>query len=178
MTIDGIFDHTSGIPDAEIHQHYTALLSRGSAILFGRTTYQLMEYWRTIEENPTEDPAMNDFANAINKIPKVVFSNTLKNVDWENASIATQTLAETITALKQLPGKDLLIGSRSLIIQLLKLGLIDEFQLCIYPVVAGIGKPLFEELNIRTLFKLRHTKTFQGGAIMLFYEPVRINEMT
>ena len=50
MTLDGFCDHTAIIPDEEIHQHYTELLSKGDAILYGRITYQLMEYWRTSGE--------------------------------------------------------------------------------------------------------------------------------
>ena len=54
MTLDGVYDHTAGIPDEEIHQHYTELLGQGSVILYGRTTYQLMEFWRTLLEKPSE----------------------------------------------------------------------------------------------------------------------------
>jgi len=171
MTLDGIFDHTAGIPDAEIHQHYTELMDQGDAILYGRTTYQLMEYWRQFLENPSEEKSMNDFAIAIDKIPKIVFSHTLTTVDWKSATIANRDLEETVLALRQQPGKAIFVGSRSLIIQLMKLNLIDELQLCIYPVVAGSGMPLFENLNDRTIFKLLKTKTFKGGAIILYYEP-------
>jgi dihydrofolate reductase len=171
MTLDGICDHTAGLPDEEIHQHYTELLGQGDAILYGRTTYQLMEFWRTFLENPSEEKSMNDFAKAIDKIPKVVFSHTLKNVDWKSATIANRNLKETVLELRQQPGSDILIGSRSLIIQLMKLNLIDEYQICVYPVVAGNGLPLFEEISDRTILKLVKTKIFQGGAIMLYYEP-------
>ena len=171
MTLDGIFDHTAGIPDAEIHQHYTELMDQGDAILYGRTTYQLMEYWRQFLENPSEEKSMNDFAIAIDKIPKIVFSHTLTTVDWKSATIANRDLEETVLALRQQPGKAIFVGSRSLIIQLMKLNLIDELQLCIYPVVAGSGMPLFENLNDRTIFKLLKTKTFSGGSIILYYEP-------
>ena len=171
MTIDGSYDHTAGLPDEEIHQHYTELLHQGDAILYGRTTYQLMEYWRTFLEKPSEEKSMNDFAIAINNIPKIVFSRTLNKVDWKSATIANRDLKETVLELKQQSGKDILVGSRSLIIQLMKLNLIDQFQLCIYPVVAGNGLPLFENMNDRTIFKLVNTKTFNGGAVMLYYEP-------
>jgi dihydrofolate reductase len=171
MTLDGICDHTAGIPDEEIHQHYTELLGQGDAILYGRTTYQLMEFWRTFLENPSEKKSMNDFAIAIDKIPKIVFSHTLKNVDWKSATIAKRDLKDEVLELKQQSGKDIFIGSRSLIIQLIKLDLIDEFQLCIYPVVEGKGLLLFENINDRTIFKLVKTKTFNGGAVILYYQP-------
>lgn len=173
MTLDGICDHTAGIPDEEIHQHYTDLLGQGAAILYGRTTYQLMEYWRQFLENPSEEKSMNDFATAIDKIPKIVFSHTLKKVDWQTASLAKGALKDEVLALKQSRnrGKNMLVGSRSLIIQLLKLNLIDELQLCIHPMVEGKGQPLFENIHDRIVFKLAKTKTFDKGAVVLYYQP-------
>lgn len=171
MTIDGFCDHTAGLPDAEIHQHYTDLLGEGDAILYGRTTYQLMEFWRTVLENPSEEESMNDFAAAIDKIPKIVFSRTLKNIDWKSATIAKRDLKDEVLELKQQSGKDIFVGSRSLIIQLLKLGLIDEFQICIHPLVEGNGLPLFEHINDRIIFNLVKTRTFKGGAVILYYQP-------
>jgi dihydrofolate reductase len=171
MTLDGFCDHTAGLPDEEIHQHYTELLSQAGVILYGRITYQLMEFWRTLVENPSDEKSMNDFAIAIDKIPKIVFSHTLKDIDWDTARLSDKSIEEEVLELKQQSGKDILIGSRSLIIQLMKLNLIDEFQLCIHSVVAGSGLPLFENINDRTIFKLIKTKTFIGGAVTLYYEP-------
>ena len=171
MTLDGVCDHTAGIPDEEIHQHYTELLGQGDAILYGRITYQLMEFWRPFVESPSGEKSMDDFAVVIDKIHKIVFSHTLKNIEWESATVANRTLEEEVLALKQQAGKDILVGSRSLIIQLMKLNLIDEFQLCVYPVVAGSGLPLFENMNDRTILKLIKTKTFSGGAVILYYGP-------
>ena len=130
-----------------------------------------MEFWRTLLENPSEEKSMNDFAVAINKIPKIVFSHTLKNVEWESATVAKRDLKEEVVELRKQPGKDILVGSRSLIIQLMNLNLIDEYQLCIYPVVAGKGLPLFENIDERTIFKLIKIKSFSGGAVILYYEP-------
>jgi dihydrofolate reductase len=176
MTLDGFCDHTAGIPDDEIHQHYAALLSNADTILYGRITYQLMEYWRTLLENPSDEKSMNDFAIAIDKIPKIVFSHTLKHVEWKSASLANRDIEEEVLELKQQSGKDIFVGSRSLIIQLMKLNLLDEFQLCIHPVIAGTGLPLFENIKDRTVLKLIKTKTFSGGAVTLYYEPT--NEKT
>ncbi len=176
MTLDGICDHTAGIPDEEIHQHYTELLGQGDAILYGRTTYQLMEFWRTFLENPSEEKSMNDFALAIDKIPKIVFSHTLKNVDWESAAIAKRDLKDEVLELMQSHNggsKDIFVGSRSLIIQLMKLNLIDEFQLCIYPMVEGKGLLLFDKIKTRINFRLLKTKTFGSGAVVLYYKAIR-----
>ena len=176
MTLDGFCDHTAGIPDEEIHQHYTELLNEGDAILYGRITYQLMEYWQPLVKNPSGEKTMDDFAMAIDKIPKIVFSHTLKNVEWESAKLTNRAIEEEVLELKQQPGRDILVGSRSLIIQLMKLNLIDEYQLCVHPVVVGSGLPLFENINDRTILKLIKTKTFSGGAVTLYYEPT--NEKT
>ncbi len=143
MTLDGFCDHTAGLPDEEIHQHYTELLGQADLILYGRITYQLMEFWRTLLENPSDEKSMNDFAVAIGKIPKIVFSHTLKDVEWDSAKLSNKSLEEKVLELKQWPGRDVLVGSRSLIIQLMKLNLIDEYQLCVHPVVAGNGLSLF-----------------------------------
>jgi len=105
-------------------------------------------------------------------VPKIVFSHTLKDTGWHTAQLANQPIEELVQELKQQPGKDIFVGSRSLILQLLKLNLLDEFQLCVHPVVAGSGLPLFENTN-KTIFKLIKTKTFSNGAITLYYEPVK-----
>ena len=96
-TLDGICDHTAGLPDAEIHRHYQELLNEGEVILYGRITYQLMEFWQTVLEHPSEEKSMNDFALAIDKIQKIVFSNTLMNVTWNSAKLAEKDLEKTIT---------------------------------------------------------------------------------
>lgn len=178
MTLDGYCDHTAIIPDDEIHQHYADLLSGAGTLLYGRITYQLMEFWKTIVKNPTGNKAMDEFALIMDKVPKIVFSHTLKNVEpiaiaWESAKLANRVLEEEVLYLKQRSGKDIYVGSRSIIIQLMKLNLIDEFQLCVHPVIAGSGLPLFENLNDRTILKLIKSKTFSGGAIILYYEPTK-----
>jgi dihydrofolate reductase len=173
MTLDGFCDYTAGIPDEEIHQHYTDLLNEGDAILYGIITYQLMEYWQPLVKNPSGEKTMDDFAMAIDKIPKIVFSHTLKNVAWQSAKLANRAIEEEVLELKQQAGRDILVGSRSLIIQLMKLNFIDEYQLCVHPVVAGSGLPLFENINDRTILKFIKTKTFSGGAITLYYEPTK-----
>lgn len=171
MTLDGFCDHTAGLPDEEIHQHYTELLNDADVILYGSITYQLMTYWQTLLKTPSGEKSMDDFAAAIDKIQKIVFSHKLKNTGWDSARLSNQPIEEEVLKLKQQPGRAILVGSRSLIIQLMKLNLIDEYQLCVHPVVAGGGLPLFENISDRTILKLIKTKTFGGGAVTLYYEP-------
>lgn len=171
LTLDGYCDHTAIIPDDEIHQHYTDLLRNADAILYGRITFELMKYWQNVVENPTGNEAIDEFAVIMDHIPKIVFSHTLKDVEWETAKLASQTIKEEVLALKQQPGNDILVGSRSLIIQLMKLNLIDEYQFCVHPLVAGSGLPLFENSSDRITFRLIKTKTFGSGAVSLYYRP-------
>jgi dihydrofolate reductase len=172
MTLDGFCDHTSGIPDDEIHFHYADLLRDAGVALYGRTTYQLMEFWRSVLEHPTGEKSMDDFAVAIDATPKLVFSRTLESVDWESASLARRDLGTEVNELKQQPGKDIFVCSPSLIVELTQLHLIDEYQICIHPVVAGGGLPLFKDISERILLKLVKTKPFSGGSIILYYEPI------
>src|SRR5258705_10344707 len=171
MTLDGFCDHTAGIPDEEIHHHYADLLNNAGVILYGRITYQLMQFWQTLLKNPSGEKSMDDFAVAIDKIPKIVFSNTLKSTEWESATLSNQPIEDVVLKLKQQSGKDIFVGSRSLIIQLMKLNLIDEYQIMVHPVVAGSGLPLFENVHDRTILKFIKTKAFSGGAVALYYAP-------
>jgi dihydrofolate reductase len=170
MTLDGYSDHTAIIPDEEIHNHYSELLGMSGVILFGRITYQLMESsWPALVKKPSGIKSMDEFAVKIDNIPKIVFSRTMKDVAWDTAKLAKGDLADEVTKLKQMDGKDILVGSRSLIISLLNLNLIDELQLCIHPVILGKGTPLFININDKINLKLSKTKTFRSGAVLLYY---------
>ena len=171
MTLDGFCDHTAINPDASIHRHYTDLLSNAGTALYGRITYQLMEYWRPIVNQPTGESSMDEFALAINNIPKIVFSRTLKSVDWKSARLAEQDIESVVAALKKEKGKDILACSPSLIVALGKLNLIDEYQICVHPLVAGSGLPLFKNIDKRLELQLIQTKTFPSGAIIFYYRP-------
>jgi dihydrofolate reductase len=77
-----------------------------------------------------------------------------------------------LNELKKQQGRDILIGSRSLIVELINLDLIDELQLCIHPVIIGKGLPLFDKIKDRTILKLSRTKVFRSGAIIHYYNPI------
>ncbi len=172
MTLDGFCDHTAVIADDEMHQHYNELLRDAGTILFGRTTYQLMEsYWPSVVTNPTGNKPMDEFAVLIDNISKIVFSRTLRNVDWKNATLKKEVIEEEVLELKQQSGKDILVGSPSLIVALTHLDLIDEYQLSVQPIVLGSGLPLFKNVNDRIDLKLLKTKTFGCGAVILYYVP-------
>jgi len=172
MTVDGYCHHTAGFfADEELHYYYADLLNNAGCMVYGRTTYQLMQFWQTLLTNPSDDKSMNDFAISIDKVEKLIFSHTLKDTGWNTAKLANRPLDEEILELKKQSGKDIFVGSRSLIIQLLNSNLIDEFQLCIHPVVEGKGLPLFDQIQERTFFKLIKAKSLKSGATIFYYEP-------
>jgi dihydrofolate reductase len=108
MTLDGFCDHTALIADEEIHQHYNELLSNADTLLYGRITYQLMEsYWPSVVKNPTGNKPIDEFAVIIDNISKIVFSRTLKNVDWKNTKLKKEGIKEEVLELKQQAGKNI-----------------------------------------------------------------------
>ena len=172
MTVDGFCDHTAMLADDELHEHYNELLRNAGTLIYGRITYQLMEsYWPSVVKNPTGNKPTDEFAVLIDNIPKLVFSRTLKTVVWKNARLATRGIKDEILELKQQDGKDIFVGSPGLIVASMQLDLIDEYQLCVHPVIARKGLPLFKNINERKTLKLIKTKTLRSGQITLYYQP-------
>lgn len=174
MTLDGYCDHTAVTPDPGIHQHYTNLLDQAGGILYGRITFQLMEFWKEFLHNPSGQPAMDDFARAIDRIPKWVFSKTLTSVDWPSARLMGAELEQAVQAIRQMDGQDWLVGSPGLIVECARKGWLDEFQICVHPVLAGSGRFLFADLGVRQDLKFAGQISFPGGAQVLKYRTVSL----
>jgi dihydrofolate reductase len=175
MTLDGFCDHTAMIADEEMHQHYNELLKNAGTLIYGRITYQLMESsWPSIVKKPTGNKSIDEFAVTMDNIPKVVFSRTLQHVEWKTARLAKRDLTEEASELKQQPGREILVGSPSLIVSLMNLDLIDEFQLCVQPIILGNGLSLLKNIDHRIDLKLLKTKSLKSsGSIVLYYEPTK-----
>jgi dihydrofolate reductase len=174
VTLDGYCNHEAMIADDEIHDHYNDLLRNAGALIYGRITYQLMEsYWPAIVKEPTGNKPADDFAVLIDDIPKIVYSRTLRSVDWKNTTLKHEIIKDEIVELKQQTGKDIFVGSPSMIVALGDLKLIDEYQLAVQPIVLGSGLPLFKNIRDRIDLKLFNTKIFGCGAIALYYEPTK-----
>lgn len=172
VTLDSFCDHTAVIADEELHENFNELFHSADTIIFGRKTYELMESsWPLIVKEPTGMKAMDEFAVLIDNIHKIVFSNTLKDVEWKNTKLANGNLKEEVLKLKKTPGKNILVGGPTLITTLMNLGMIDEFRFCVQPIVLGNGLPLFKNITDRIDLRLVNTKTYGSGVIMLCYEP-------
>ena len=172
MTLDGFCDHTAGIADEELHQHYNDLLRNADTLLYGRITYQLMEsYWPSVVKNPTGNKPIDEFAVLIDNISKWVFSRTLRKVTWKNTALKNEVTKEEILELKRQEGKNILVGSPTLIVTMAQLNLIDEYQLAVHPIILGRGLPLFKNIRDKINLTLLKTKTFGSGVAALYYEP-------
>lgn len=171
MSLDGFCDHDKMSADDEVHEHYSEVLRGADIAMWGRVTFQLMEYWRSAAANPTGNRATDDFAATIDGMNKVVYSRTLDGVDWPNTELKREIDVDEMEALKQQNGNYILVGSRSLIVGFSKLRLIDEYQIVIHPAIIGNGLTLFKDIGERIDLKLVKTKIFGSGAVLHCYEP-------
>jgi len=174
MTLNGCFKGPNG--DISWHKHgaeenrYAAeMLQSGNTLLFGRVTYEMMaSYW------PTQNAIKNDpiIAEGMNSADKIVFSSTLKKVEWNNTRLVKDNIEEEIKKMKQQPGKDMtLLGSGTIVTQLAERGLIDEYQIMVDPVVIGDGTQIFKDIRHKLDLKLTTARTFKSGAVLLCYQP-------
>ena len=169
-SINGFADHTTGIADDELHDFFTNLLNEVDVSLMGRKTYQLMAgYWPVAYKDPECTESIKRFADKFNAMKKIVFSNTLKSVEWQNSVLAEKDLISTVSELKKEKGKSISAGSISIGEQLLRHNLIDEFWFVIHPVIAGKGPRLFDEVNVSKNLQLIDSRKFDSGAIAVRY---------
>lgn len=181
MSLDGFVQGTNDWDigwvayNEELEKYAKEVTSTADTILWGRTTYHgMQQYWPTIPANPASSPHEIEHARWLDNTLKVVFSRTLDQVEWTNTKLVKSDIAEEIAALKQQPGRDILIlGSPRLAHLFMELGLIDEYRLTVSPVVLGNGLPLFRNVADRINLKLLQSQTFQSGALGLHYQQIR-----
>ena len=159
------------VTDDEFNEFAVEQINSVDTIMFGRATYEGMaSYWPTpfaIESDPVVAGMMND-------MPKIVFSKSLASADWQNTRLISGDPSEAIAALRQQPGKDLIIfGSNKLAGSFLDLGLIDEIRIIVAPVVLGEGISLFEGVKNKRSLKLLKSRVFSSGNVLNIYQPVK-----
>jgi dihydrofolate reductase len=166
---DGEIDWSA--PDEELHRFHNQQTQEIGAHLCGRRLYETMVYWETADENPSATEFELEFAGIWQRLPKIVFSKTLEKVEG-NARLVRDGVAEEVAKLKEQPGKDLAVGGAGLASTLIKLGLIDEYQLFVSPVVLGGGTPYFPVLEERIDLELVETRTFGSRVVYVRYRRV------
>jgi len=138
-------------------------LKSADMLLFGRVTYEGMAgYWSS---------AKGEIADRMNNIRKVVFSRTLEKASWNNTKLVKGNAAEEVAKLKEQNGKDLFIfGSANLSSTLMRHHLIDEYRLCLAPIVLGAGTPLFKASPETMKLKLIEARPLKSGGVILRYD--------
>jgi dihydrofolate reductase len=177
VTLDGCCDHRAMIADEDLHRNAAENIGRADALLFGRVTYEMMEAaWRPAAQTGARPDWMADwmvpFARKIDAAKKYVVSSTLDRVDW-NAELVRGDLAKAVQELKSESGNGLFVGGVKLPLALAELGLIDEYELVVQPVLAGHGPTLFAGLSKHVVLKLVSRLEFGSGAVAMRYEPNR-----
>jgi dihydrofolate reductase len=158
--------------DKEMEVHGKHVSDNVDTAIYGRVTYQMMaSFWPTVPSNPNSSQHELEHADWVEHVSKIVISESLDKAEWNNTTLIKDNIADEISKLKQQPGKDMMIfGSPRLSHNLMQLGLIDEFQLTLNPIVLGSGIPLFKDIKEKFKLKLLSSKPFDSGVIALHYQ--------
>ncbi|MCX4986566.1 dihydrofolate reductase family protein [Streptomyces sp. NBC_00572] len=168
---DGGFDWTA--PDDGVFRFWIDEIRGVGVHLLGRRLYETMLYWETADQDSSLDDAEREWAALWNPLPKVVFSTTLSTVQG-HARLASGGLAEEIERLRAEPGEgDIAIGGAALAAEAAALGLIDEYQIMVYPVLVGGGTPFFPRHERQVDLELVETRTFNSRVVYLRYRVAR-----
>jgi dihydrofolate reductase len=172
-------------PDCELNWHFnfwnqemtislTEQLAQSDTILLGRITYCAMAaYWPFRISDPLFFKEDITFADMMNSYRKIVFSKTLSTTQWNNSELVKGNISIVVPALKEQPGKNIIVyGSGKIVAALAEIDIVDEYQLWIHPVILDKGKLLFEDLQHTPVMKLLKTKKFRSGVILNHYEPI------
>jgi dihydrofolate reductase len=180
VTLDGFIagpnnemDWVGKLYDDAMGKYETDLVSSADTLILGRVTYQSFAgSWPNVPDNPSVSEGEKQYARQLNSMRKIVFSKTLDKAEWNNSTLMKEIVPEDIAKMKQEPGKDMIIyGSASIVQALTNLGLIDEYQLLVHPLVLGSGKPLFKDITKPVNLKLTRTENRKSGVVVLYYEP-------
>ncbi len=152
----------------EMGKYEDDIVNTADTLILGRVTYESFAgSWPYVPDKPDVSEGEKAYARKLNAMRKIVFSKTLKHAEWNNSQVFSEIDPEAIQRLKEEEGKDMLIyGSASIVQQLASLGLIDEYQLLVHPVILGGGKPLFKAKH---KLKLVSAKPFTSGVVLLTY---------
>jgi dihydrofolate reductase len=181
VSADGYFAAPDGsldwvVPEPELDRAAAQSLGGADTILFGRRTYESFEgFWpHAADEDPhaagRRSPELRAMGAWINEATKVVFSRTRTEVSWHNSRLLPELDPGGIEALKRQPGKDIMIfGSGSIVSQLTRHGLIDEYRFVVGPILLGGGRTLLDGVPQTTKLELLEATPYPSGNVVLRY---------
>ena len=172
VTLDGCVDHLEGIVDNETQAFFTQLMDESDAMLWGRTTYEMMEsYWPAVARGDMEaPPAIHEWAVKLEAKPKYVVSSTRKDYTWTNSHHIAGNLRKGVQKLKDESPAGVLLGSGKLATELDRLDLIDEYKFLVHPRIAGHGPTLFGGGLVSTRrLELVSTSKLRNGVVAMHY---------
>lgn len=178
VSLDGFVAGPAGEMDwisvnDEIFDFAAQRTNESDTALYGRVTYELMEsYWPTAADKPNASKHDIEHSTWYNQVDKIVLSNSLKGLQKDKTTVLSDDFHGKINALKQLPGKEIIIfGSPGATQSLMQHQLVDEFWLFINPVLIGEGIPLFKGIRERVNLKLVASTAFSSsGVVCMHYE--------
>ena len=171
ISVDGCVGHMSlPGPDEEVGGYFNDLMRDADLIAYGRKMYEIMfPYWA--DESNWADDLDTDFGKRLTAFNKVVFSRTLANAEYNTRIVSTDPVEELLK-LKQASGKNIYVGTVSMLPQLAQAGVIDEYHFVVVPVIVGQGPHLVDDYTLAEKLNLElvATKTFKSGWIALHYK--------
>lgn len=172
VTLDGCLDHQEGIADDETHAHFTRLMDECGAMLWGRTTYEMMEtYWPDVARGDVDaPPAMREWALKLEAKSKHVVSSTRSDFRWNNSHHVVGDLRTAVQELKDQTPRGVLLGSGTLATELDRLDLVDEYKFLVHPMITGHGPTLYHRgLPSTRRLDLVSAEPFSNGAVAMHY---------
>ena len=173
VTLDGVIDASEGwfapasgdSDQADLEAALREQREGADALLLGRVTFEeLRGYWPRKEDDTT---GISDY---LNEVSKYVVSTTLDDPQWEHTEVVRDPVVERVRALKSEPGRDIVVtGSMTLVRELIRSGLVDEYRLFVHPVVLGRGGRLFTDGTSLPRLALVEAQPFRSGVVLLRY---------
>jgi dihydrofolate reductase len=170
---EGKFDWTA--PNDDVFRFITNLMRADGTHLYGRRMYETMMVWETDPRFAAESPLMNDFAEVWQSAGKIVYSSTLASVSTRNTQLERNFDPEYIRHLKETVDHDILIGGPGLASHAFRSGLVDEYQLFIYPLMVGGGKQALQG-GVKLNLELLEDHHFSNGVVYLRYRILPASE--
>jgi dihydrofolate reductase len=161
--------------DEEMGKYEDDIINTGDTLVLGRVTYESFAgAWPHVPDNPNVSDGEREYARNLNAMRKIVFSRTLSSADWNNSTLLHEIDPSAVEQWKHEDGKDMLIyGSASIVQQLTKLHLIDEYQLLVHPVILGGGKMLLGSIAEKQGLRFVSARPFKSGVVLLTYQSSR-----